>query len=96
MNLHLTEKDLKILHLLLSKHKDNFEFYAFGSRVKGNHKQYSDLDIAVIDKKKEGLAKLQNDLEESDLSITVDLVDIEKISAGFKKLIEKEMVKIEL
>lgn len=84
------------IRTLLTKYKNNYEFYAFGSRVKGTHKQYSDLDIAFIDKNNAGLTKIRNDLEESDLSITVDLIDVEKISAEFKKLIEKEMIKIEL
>lgn len=94
MTLHLSKNDQEIINTILQKYRNNFEFFAFGSRVKGNHKKYSDLDLAVIDLKKTGLTKLQNEFEDSNLSITVDIVDLDTISEDFKKLIEDERIAI--
>jgi predicted nucleotidyltransferase len=41
--IHLKEKHWKIINDILSKHP--YQFYAYGSRVKGNHHQFSDLDL---------------------------------------------------
>ncbi len=94
MTLHLSKNDQEIINTILQKYRNNFEFFAFGSRVKGNHKKYSDLDLAVIDLKKTGLTKLQNEFDDSNLSITVDIVDLDTISEDFKKLIEDEKIAI--
>ena len=93
-SLHLSEENQKIFNEIVSRYKNEFDFFAFGSRVKGTHKKYSDLDLAVIDKNNIGLTKLKNDFDDSNLSITVDLVDLNLVAPNFKNLIEKESIKL--
>ena len=81
---------------ILASYKDRFDFFAFGSRVHGTHKKYSDLDLAVIDKHNTGLTQLKNELSDSNLAITVDVADYNTLSKEFKELIDKEKIKISL
>lgn len=61
--------------------------FAFGSRVKGVSKKYSDLDIAI---ESEGglelnkLAQLKEVLAQSELTYLVDIIDLEHTDAEFK------------
>ena len=62
--LHLSESNKKILESILNKYRADFDFVAFGSRVTGQHKEYSDLDLAIKNKKKLSLSKLKQELEQ--------------------------------
>ena len=94
MNLNLSEANRIILFGILKRYRGDFQFFAFGSRVKGTHKKYSDLDLAVKHNVGSDLTQLKNELEESELSITVDIVDLNTISHDFKKLIEDDCVEL--
>jgi predicted nucleotidyltransferase len=69
--------------------------WAFGSRVAGTARRYSDLDLAL-----EGaeplapgvLRGLEEALSESDLTIKVDVVDLRRVDPTFRRMIEPEMV----
>lgn len=91
-HIDISDKDYEILSEILSKYKKHFDFFVFGSRVTGKAKKYSDIDIAYKKKKSQSIAKLRDELEESSLSITVDLVDLDQIDSEFSKLIHSEMV----
>ncbi len=76
---------------ILSKYP--FQFYAFGSRVKGNFSKFSDLDLCY----KENIPwQIISEIEEffdlSDIPFKVDLVDLSKADPVFKSLIEKDLV----
>lgn len=76
----------RILHTALPE----FEVRAFGSRVTGHAKAYSDLDLAIMTHTPlslERLAMIVSAFEESDLSIRMDIVDWAAISTGFRKII---------
>lgn len=94
MLLKLSETDRKILITILDKYRDHFDFFAFGSRVTGSAKKYSDLDLAIIVKRPLSLSSLRSELEESNISITVDLVNLDDISHEFKEHIQKQMIQI--
>ncbi|XXQ68577.1 nucleotidyltransferase family protein [Neisseriaceae bacterium B1] len=67
--------------------------WAFGSRVNGNVKPYSDLDLAILGDMPLSLAEhadLANDFSKSDLSWKVDLVDWCLIGDEFRAIIEQE------
>lgn len=67
--------------------------WAFGSRVNGNAKPYSDLDLAILGDTPLSLvehADLVDDFSESDLSWKVDLVDWCLISDDFRAIIEQK------
>jgi predicted nucleotidyltransferase len=87
----LKSRDQEILSFFLNQYP-HIKFYVFGSRVKNKAKEYSDIDLAYLGAKDFEISKLKAGLEESDLSIKVDLVDLNSISLEFKSLIENEMV----
>ncbi len=90
----ITDKDYSILKNLTSKYTNYFEFYAFGSRINGKSQKYSDIDIAYKKLSDRSITTLKNELEESSLSITVDLVDLDQIDYDFYQLIKSEMVSL--
>lgn len=78
----------------------NVRFYVFGSRAKGNYKEYSDIDIAV-DFKGEKLCEnvLDNiilEFENSVLPYEVDVIDLNAIDDNFKKLIKDSLVELKI
>ncbi len=86
-------KDLRSIKALIHRHCPNARVLVFGSRIKGNARPYSDLDIAIDNGQKlpiDVLFALKDALEESDLSYTVDCLDLHAISPDFQKLILQE------
>lgn len=82
---------LSIKHIL-QKHIPDIEVRAFGSRVSGTAKQYSDLDLVIMGERKidaKVLMQLQEDFEESDIPFRVEILDWHSIAGEFKKIIEQ-------
>lgn len=72
--------------------------WAFGSRVKGNAKAYSDLDLAIITSQPLSLTKMaiiKEAFEESNLSIRIDVVDWAATNETFRKIIEQDKVVVQ-
>lgn len=91
MMLIIEEHHLKIIREILSKYP--YTFYAFGSRARGNPKQFSDLDLCFMQSiPLQMQIAIETDFEESDLPYKVDLVDWATMSEDFKKIIEKDLV----
>jgi predicted nucleotidyltransferase len=93
----ISEDSLNMVKNILSKTVPNCEVRAFGSRVKGTNREYSDLDLAIIDKKKLGISALgdvQETFMESTLPFRVDILDYNAISEKFQKVIDAEYEKI--
>jgi predicted nucleotidyltransferase len=68
----------------------------FGSRVTGQAKKYSDVDIAVDNEAPIEL-KILDQIKEllgEKLPYLVDLVDMQSISEDFKKVVERDGVKV--
>ena len=87
-----------IVRDILRKHVPQCEVWAFGSRVGGNVKPYSDLDLAVISDQPLPLgltARLAEDFSESDLPWRVDVVDWATTSPTFRKIIEQNKVVVQ-
>ena len=83
---------LKTIKDILALLVPECEVRAFGSRVNGKPKDYSDLDLAVICGNKDQskrIPRLKEAFEESDLPFRVDVLDWLKISDSFKKIINK-------
>lgn len=86
----LAPEQLAIVRLLLATHVPECEVRAFGSRVTGKAKPYSDLDLALLGPARlpiGRLAALREALEESELSIRVDVLDWHAISEAFRGVI---------
>ncbi|MBP7515253.1 MAG: nucleotidyltransferase domain-containing protein [Flavobacteriales bacterium] len=88
--LDLAPEHLRIVRGLLAEHLPGCRALAFGSRVKGTARRFSDLDIAV-----EGgtaipwstLGQLKEALSESDLPMRVDVVDLTSASKEFRAMV---------
>ncbi len=90
--------DVKPAHLALIKailhtHVPECPVWAFGSRITGTAKPYSDLDLAIITNTQLPLnvwAHLLDAFSESNLPFRVDLVDWSALSDAFKNIIESQ------
>ena len=95
----IPEEHLKTIQELLKKHVFGIEVRVFGSRVNGNAKPYSDLDIALITSESlspSAMAQLKAEFSESNLPFKVDVLDWTSISESFKELINQNCQVIQL
>jgi len=91
--IHLTNVERGIIYDILSQYDG--EVFAFGSRVKGTHHQFSDLDICYMKKIPNNvLSKINEDFEESNLKFKIDFVNFNLCDSDFKKLIQSDMVQL--
>ena len=87
-----------IVERILKEHVQQCEVRAFGSRVAWTAKDFSDLDLAVVD---EGplpwqvLSGLKEAFEESPLPMRVDVLDWHAISESFREVIERGYVVVQ-
>ncbi|EER46064.1 hypothetical protein AM305_03053 [Actinobacillus minor NM305] len=96
--LTITNEELAIVKQILQTHIPNLEVWAFGSRVKGNAKPYSDLDLAVITKEPLSLqthADLVDAFSESDLPWKVDIVDWALLTENFKHVVQSQYMVVQ-
>jgi predicted nucleotidyltransferase len=91
----ITAEQWRIVRAILHRHLPGRAVWAFGSRVKGSARPYSDLDLAVMGKRPVSLATLaaaKEAFSESDLPWQVDLVDWPSLGQRFRRVIEREHV----
>ena len=68
--------------------------WCYGSRARGDHKQFSDLDIMVeseLDLSRQ-ISMLKEKMSNSNFPYKVDLVEYKYFADSYKKLYEKEKV----
>ncbi len=78
---------------VLGEHVPRWEVRAFGSRVTGRAKPWSDLDLAVAGPTPLGwlnVAWLIEAFQESTLPFRVDVLDWHDVSPAFQAIIDKE------
>jgi predicted nucleotidyltransferase len=93
--LDLEQRYLDMLLPILKRHLPGATVWAFGSRVKGTAKRFSDLDLAIEAGKRvdlRTLAVLEQDLADSDLPIKVDVIDLAAVKPSFRKLVGSKCV----
>ncbi|HJD65461.1 MAG TPA: nucleotidyltransferase domain-containing protein [Rickettsia endosymbiont of Diachasma alloeum] len=93
--IQIEKQDLLILRSILKKYP--YKFYAYGSRVKGKAKKFSDLDLCIMDNiNYEVLFEIKEALDESDMSIHIDIkrwnIDMNE---DFRSLIKNDLVLFE-
>ena len=91
--LELSDSEWQQVNAILQRYLPQYEVWAFGSRVKGNAKPYSDLDLAIVSDTPLPLALLAEVAEafsESDLPWKVDLVDWATTSERFRQVIAEQ------
>lgn len=94
----VTDNELAIVQEVLQKYVPTYEVWAFGSRVNGNVKPYSDLDLAVITAEPLDLqtyADLVDAFSESNLPWKVDVVDWATTSDNFRQIILQKYLVIQ-
>jgi len=89
--LQLKNRHYEIIHFILSKYP--YEFYAYGSRVKNQAREYSDLDLCYHEAIPWNvLSHINEDFEQSDLPFKVELVAWKWMDTEFREMIEKDLV----
>jgi predicted nucleotidyltransferase len=91
--LMLKPEEIKIVKDILQKYIPNKKVYAFGSRVNGNVKEFSDLDLVIVDQNILDISlfvALKNAFDESNLVIKVDIIEWVNLSTSFKDIILKK------
>ena len=89
--LDLPPEQLAEIRRILSEHLPECEARAFGSRVRGTAREYSDLDLAIVCDNKipeRLMEELRDVFADSGLPIRVDLLDWNSISESFRRVIE--------
>lgn len=87
-----------IVRHILQTHVPGYEVWAFGSRVQGRAKPYSDLDLAIITTQPLPLnvgAALAEAFSESDLPWKVDVLDWASTSEAFRHIIDAHHVVVQ-
>ena len=88
----LDRDQLDLLHTILKRHIPGKTVWAYGSRVEWKAGETSDLDLAVFSCDPMEIYDLKEAFEESDLLISVDVMDWESIPDDFKENIRKKYV----
>lgn len=71
--------------------------YVFGSRARGDHQPFSDLDLLVdaAGDISDVLSEIRDTLEESELPIKVDVVLRSELAESYRPFVDAEMVAVE-
>jgi predicted nucleotidyltransferase len=96
--LDIKSADLKTVQEILRRYIADREVWAFGSRVAGKVKPFSDLDLAVMGNVPVSspiLADLKDAFSESDLPFKVDIVDWAEAQENFRRIIETAYVVVQ-
>jgi len=89
----VAQAHLETIKRILIEYVQECEVRAFGSRVTGRVKDYSDLDLAIVCQKAldaDRLRHLKEAFEESELPFRVDVLDWNRISDSFRKIVEQQ------
>jgi len=89
----ISDHEWQQVNTILQRFLPDYVVWAFGSRVNGNAKPYSDLDLAIISKQPISLpllAEVAEAFSESDLPWKVDLVDWATTSERFRQVIVEQ------
>jgi uncharacterized protein len=92
VNLDLDPLHLSEVKRILGRTVPGIPVWAFGSRIAGKAKRFSDLDLALAPGKpmpKETIWELRESFSESDLPFRVDVIDLASVSRDFRASVEK-------
>ena len=96
--IEMSSTQLAEVERILREHVPECEVRAFGSRVTGRTKPWSDLDLAVIGPKALGFQRLGLLIEafqESTLPFRVDVLDWHETSPSFRAIIAQQYAVIQ-
>lgn len=95
--LGVTQEELNIIKSIIEPYKNEYKFCAYGSRVKGNFRQLSDLDLMIKGKTNANLndiESLKELFDESNLPYVVNICDYYNLSESFYDIIKQDLVEI--
>ena len=93
----ISEQEKQIIAEILSVYKPEYQFWAYGSRVKGNFREASDLDILIKGKKQmpfDMLEDLKHKFDERLLPYVVNFSDYYKTDEKFYLLIQPDLTEL--
>ena len=95
----VTPEEEGIILGIIAEFAPECEVYAYGSRVKGTHKEWSDLDLAFVLPGGANMpfgqrGDLREAFGESDIAFRVDVTDYNEAAADFREIIDRSRVKI--
>lgn len=96
----LSESQFKLLTdiVIAPLKKKGAQIFIFGSRARGNHHKFSDIDIFFEDTNAHissvEVGRIKEAAEESKLAITVDLVNKKDLAKSYSKKIETEKIEV--
>ncbi|NQY74676.1 MAG: nucleotidyltransferase domain-containing protein [Candidatus Margulisbacteria bacterium] len=93
MKIKLSLRELEIVNDILDRYFPSVPIWVFGSRVSGESKPFSDLDLAIISTSPISfsiLGKAKEAFIESDLPFSVDIVDWSTIPDTFQRKIKEQ------
>lgn len=86
-----------IIKKILKPYQQEFKFFYYGSRVKGNFEKASDLDVLIHGKMQMPYSELETIkflFDKSDLPFIVNFTDYYNIDEKFYNLIKKDLVEV--
>jgi type I restriction enzyme S subunit len=96
MGIDLPAAHLALVTRLLAEHAPGCEVRAFGSRVAGTARRFSDLDLAVMGAgdgpDAASLERLREAFEESELPIRVDVIDWRSAGPAMRAAVERHSI----
>lgn len=91
--IYLDPLDFSLLQRILKKYP--YKFYAFGSRIHGTQRKFSDLDVFITDDISDSeLFSLKEEIEDSDISIKIDIKRLQDVGSDFYSLIKNDLTLI--
>lgn len=91
--INVEDKHLKMLQEILGKY--DHDFFVFGSRTTSHARPLSDVDLFYKDDIPDSVIfRIEEELEDSDLPYTVDLVNYNKCDAAFRAVLDQRHCKL--
>ena len=97
-HLRINEQELETVRGILESEVPDTSVIAFGSRVTGKSRPYSDLDLAIMTETPIGLSKIasiKDAFDQCDLVWPVDIIDWSTTSERFRKIIKDSYVRVQ-
>ena len=88
----LDKDQLRLVKKIIKQHIPGKKVWVYGSRVTGDAQETSDLDLVVFGCDPTEIYNLKEALSESDILVSVDIMDWESIPEDFKENIKKGYV----
>ncbi|MBF0626616.1 MAG: nucleotidyltransferase domain-containing protein [Magnetococcales bacterium] len=95
--LDIAPQEAALLHGLLQRYLPDVSVWAYGSRVKGSARRYSDLDLVVFatPEQRDRVVEFREAADESNLPFLLDVLIWEQLPEAFHRTIEARHVMIQ-